>query len=145
MEQRLELVNLFRRERAEIIFAQTNDQKRTGNHIVDMTVLITERTVCRKSAQFALFVADYAHAVLERINCLDVAIDRMLQVLERCANLHNPGIRIRLNEKNGHGVRLRSLEQLCVYKRLLHSRLTCFKGTCVFENMRLAVIVEHII
>ena len=83
MEQRLELVNLFRRERAEILLAQTNDQKRTGNHIVDMTVLITERTVCRKSAQLALFVADYAHAVLERINCLDVAIDRMLQVLER--------------------------------------------------------------
>lgn len=58
MEHALKLLNLLARQRTKIIFRQANQQERTGNNIINFTVIIPERPIQRKSLQFPFFVAD---------------------------------------------------------------------------------------
>ena len=54
MEHALKLLNLLARQRTKIIFRQANQQERTGNNIINFTVIIPERPIQRKSLQFPL-------------------------------------------------------------------------------------------
>ena len=71
----------------KIILTDTCKKKVSGNNIIDVAILITERTVKRQAIQFALLVADEHNRLLVGIHSLDISADCLLHTAQIISNI----------------------------------------------------------
>ena len=77
-----ELLHLFYGQRTEVVLRQTHNKECTGKNVVDVTVLIPQSAVQRKTCQLAFIVADQGNRLFVGIDCLNITTHLMLQGLE---------------------------------------------------------------
>ena len=58
MKELLELVNLCMCQRGEAFLSETGHQKRPGNYVIDLAILIAERPVERQAVHLAFLIHD---------------------------------------------------------------------------------------
>ncbi|MPN61844.1 hypothetical protein SDC9_209588 [bioreactor metagenome] len=92
----LKLLHQFRGQRTKIILAQSHNQKITGDNVINIAVIITQRTVQVFAYEFTFVVHHQCNRLIERISCLNIATYGFLQILQLTADLHSLRIHERL-------------------------------------------------
>ncbi|EQF34177.1 hypothetical protein QK7_0608 [Clostridioides difficile DA00154] len=100
----LKLLHQFRGQRTKIILAQSHNQKITGDNVINIAVIITQRTVQFFAYEFTFVVHHQCNRLIERISCLNIATYGFLQILQLTADLHSLRIHERLYQQHIHGI-----------------------------------------
>ena len=103
MEVFLKLFHQLRGKGRKILLTQTNDQKVTGDNVIDLAVLVPQGTIQVFPHDFSLIVHHQCDRLIKRINSFNVATDSFLQILQIAADLNLLGIHIGLYQKHRHG------------------------------------------
>ena len=99
----LKLLHQFRGQRTKIILAQSDNQEITGDNVINIAVIITQRTVQVFAYELTFIVHDQCNRLIERISCLNIATYGFLQILQLTADLHSLRIHERLYQQHIHG------------------------------------------
>ena len=81
------LLDKLVRQIYKIILTDTSKEEVPGNNVIDVAILITERTVKRQAIQFALLVADEHNRLLVGIHSLDISADCLLHTAQIISNI----------------------------------------------------------
>ena len=100
VELLLKLLHQIIRKGRKIFFTQTNNQKCTCQNVIDMAILIPERTVEIKPQQFAFLIANQSHRLFIGINRFNIPADSHLQAFQSGRDFHGAGFFLRFHHQD---------------------------------------------
>jgi len=102
MELFLKFLHLLRSQRTKVILCQPNHQKITGINVLHIPVFGVNRTVQWQAIDFAGFIQNNGHFILERIGHFNIAADHSLQIFQFRANTDFLRVGVGLHQQHIH-------------------------------------------
>ena len=89
---------------SSIILQAHSLTKKYRHNVINIAVIITQRTVQFFAYEFTFVVHHQCNRLIERISCLNIATYGFLQILQLTADLHSLRIHERLYQQHIHGI-----------------------------------------